>query len=73
MDARTALTAIARRNSPFTYAGILAELPALTEIEHHVELSAKEAALYEAIRRSALEKLDGPGDAPKKNSRCWRS
>jgi SNF2-related domain/Helicase conserved C-terminal domain len=48
-----------------TKAQVLAELPAVTEIEHHVELSAKEAALYEAVRRSALEKLDGPGDAPK--------
>jgi superfamily II DNA or RNA helicase len=48
-----------------TKAQVLAELPAVTEIEHQVELSAQEAALYEAVRRSALEKLDKSGDAPK--------
>jgi len=41
-----------------TKAQVLAELPPITEIEHQIELSADEIALYDAVRRSALEKLE---------------
>ncbi|HEY0464635.1 MAG TPA: DEAD/DEAH box helicase, partial [Polyangiaceae bacterium] len=44
-----------------TKAQVLAELPPVTEIEHQVELSAEETAIYESIRRSALEKLGSSG------------
>jgi SNF2 family DNA or RNA helicase len=45
-----------------TKAQVLAELPPVTDIEHQVELNAEETALYEALRRAALEKLaDGAG------------
>ncbi|WP_419164370.1 SNF2-related protein [Candidatus Palauibacter sp.] len=36
---------------------VLDDLPARTEITHHVELSPEEAALYEALRQRALEDL----------------
>ncbi len=36
---------------------VLSELPARTEILRQVELSAEESALYEALRREALERL----------------
>ncbi|HJV53549.1 MAG TPA: SNF2-related protein [Noviherbaspirillum sp.] len=36
---------------------VLAELPTRTEIVRDVELSKEEAALYESLRRSALERL----------------
>lgn len=42
---------------------VLSELPSRTEIVHQVELSSEEVALYEALRRSALEKL-AEVDAP---------
>jgi len=44
---------------------VLAELPAITEIEHQVELSREEALLYEAVRRSAIDKLRGEGASNK--------
>lgn len=57
-DARAALQRLVR---PFilrrTKAAVLTELPARTEVNLHVELGAEEAALYEALRRQALESL----------------
>ena len=44
-----------------TKAQVLAELPPVTEIEHQVELSAEETAIYESIRRAAVDKLSGGG------------
>jgi hypothetical protein len=43
---------------------VLKELPSRTEIVLKVDLSKEEAALYEALRRSAVEKLDNLGNAP---------
>ena len=48
-----------------TKAQVLAELPARTEIVLEVDLSAEETALYESLRREALDKLasiDAPAD-----------
>jgi SNF2 family DNA or RNA helicase len=42
---------------------VLAELPPVTEIEHQVELSAEETAIYESIRRAAVEKLGSNGNS----------
>ena len=39
---------------------VLADLPARTDVTLHVELSAQEAALYEALRRRALEDMSAP-------------
>jgi superfamily II DNA or RNA helicase len=41
---------------------VLTELPPRTEITLHVELSEAEAALYEAMRRQALERMVEPED-----------
>jgi hypothetical protein len=46
-----------------TKAQVLEELPPRTEVTLQVELSAEEAAFYEALRRSALERLERD-DAP---------
>ena len=46
-----------------TKAQVLAELPPVTEIEHQVELSAEETAIYESIRRAAVEKLGSNGNS----------
>jgi SNF2 family DNA or RNA helicase len=43
---------------------VLAELPARTEIIHQVELSGEEIALYEALRRQALERMANPDIPP---------
>jgi len=40
---------------------VLSELPPRTEIDLQLELSAGEMALYEALRREAVERLDGEG------------
>jgi SNF2 family DNA or RNA helicase len=40
---------------------VLAELPARTEIDVQLELSPGEMALYEALRRAALERLERDG------------
>ncbi len=52
--------------SPFllrrTKTQVLQELPSRTEVTIHVELSESERALYEAIRRSALENLSEVSD-----------
>ncbi len=40
---------------------VLAELPPRTEIDLQLELSAGEMALYEALRREAMERLDSEG------------
>ena len=40
---------------------VLAELPPRTEINLQLELSAGEMALYEALRREAMERLDAEG------------
>ncbi|TWI61782.1 SNF2 family DNA or RNA helicase [Pseudoduganella lurida] len=48
-----------------TKAQVLTELPARTEITLEVDLSAEETALYESLRREALDKLaaiDAPAD-----------
>ncbi|MBB3222165.1 DEAD/DEAH box helicase [Pseudoduganella umbonata] len=48
-----------------TKAQVLTELPARTEIVLEVDLSAEETALYESLRREALDKLaaiDAPAD-----------
>ena len=42
---------------------VLEELPVKTEVMLHVEMDAKEAAFYEALRRNALQKL-GQDDVP---------
>ena len=42
---------------------VLEELPPRTEILRHVEMGEEEMALYEALRRRALERLEGV-DAP---------
>ncbi len=52
-----------------TKAQVLAELPPLTEIEHRVTLSAAEAALYEGVRRQALEALEAGAADPQKRLR----
>jgi hypothetical protein len=41
-----------------TKSQVLDDLPPRTEIMHSVELSQKEAALYESLRRQALDRLD---------------
>ncbi|MEB3338761.1 MAG: DEAD/DEAH box helicase, partial [Leptolyngbyaceae bacterium] len=46
-----------------TKSQVLAELPSRTEITLHVDLSAEELALYEALRREAIAKLSDI-DAP---------
>jgi superfamily II DNA or RNA helicase len=43
---------------------VLTELPLRTEITLHVELSEEEAALYEALRRQALERVGEPEAHP---------
>jgi SNF2 family DNA or RNA helicase len=43
---------------------VLTELPPRTEITLHVELSEAETALYEALRRQALERMTEPEDNP---------
>lgn len=43
---------------------VLSELPSRTEIVLKVELTKEEAALYEALRRSALERLEEMKGAP---------
>jgi superfamily II DNA or RNA helicase len=47
-----------------TKAQVLDELPPLTEIEHRVSLSPAEVALYEGIRRKALEALEAGAKNP---------
>jgi len=42
-----------------TKSQVLSELPSRTEILRQVELSTEEAALYEALRREALDRLAG--------------
>jgi SNF2 family DNA or RNA helicase len=52
---------VRRQVQPFilrrTKAQVLEDLPPITEIQHTVTLSAAEAAIYEATRKSALAKL----------------
>ena len=43
---------------------VLEELPERTEVLRHVVAGDAEAALYEALRRDAVERLDQQGDAP---------
>lgn len=50
-----------------TKSQVLEELPARTDILHHVELDEKERAFYEALRRQSLVNLQGAGsDTPQK-------
>jgi hypothetical protein len=65
--AASARTRLRRLIGPFilrrTKAQVLAELPSRTEIVLQVDLSLEESALYESLRRMALEKLaavEGP-------------
>jgi superfamily II DNA or RNA helicase len=69
--------AAARRNlrrlmQPFvlrrTKAQVLTELPQLTEIRRTVALSPAEAALYETLRRAAIEKLSAAPNARDKDA-----
>jgi SNF2 family DNA or RNA helicase len=64
---KTARTLLKRLIRPFilrrTKSQVLQELPPRTEIVHRVELSREESAFYEALRRSAVEKLSATGDA----------
>ena len=61
--------ALKRLLQPFvlrrTKAQVLDDLPPMTEIQHTVTLSAAEAELYEAVRRTALEKLSGAAKDPR--------
>jgi superfamily II DNA or RNA helicase len=41
---------------------VLEQLPSRTEITLHVELTPEESAFYEALRRRAIEKLEGAED-----------
>jgi SNF2 family DNA or RNA helicase len=50
-----------------TKAQVLTELPQLTEIRRTVALSPAEAALYETLRRAAIEKLGATGNARQKD------
>jgi len=43
---------------------VLTELPSRTEIMHTVELHTQEMALYEALRRSAIERLENMEGTP---------
>ncbi|MFZ2726841.1 MAG: DEAD/DEAH box helicase [Methylococcaceae bacterium] len=43
---------------------VLTELPARTEVTLHIELSEPERALYEALRRSALQTMKGVQQQP---------
>jgi superfamily II DNA or RNA helicase len=43
---------------------VLEELPPRTDILHRIELSREESAFYEALRRSAVEKLAGAENSP---------
>ncbi|RJF97312.1 DEAD/DEAH box helicase [Noviherbaspirillum saxi] len=55
-------TRLRRLIQPFllrrTKAQVLAELPSRTEMVRHVDLTNEETALYEALRRIALERLE---------------
>jgi SNF2 family DNA or RNA helicase len=51
---------------------VLTELPSRTEITLEVDLSADETALYESLRRAALENLERSKARPRRNrSRSW--
>jgi superfamily II DNA or RNA helicase len=52
-----------------TKAQVLEELPPLTEIEHRVTLGPAEVALYEGVRRKALEALEEGGKNPQSRVR----
>ena len=43
---------------------VLEELPPRTDILHRIELSREESAFYEALRRTAVEKLAGAENSP---------
>jgi len=43
---------------------VLDELPPRTDILHRIELSREESAFYEALRRTAVEKLAGAENSP---------
>lgn len=68
VDGREGRRNLRRLIQPFllrrTKAQVLAELPPITEIEHHVELGPEETLIYESVRRAALEKL-GAGEGNK--------
>jgi SNF2 family DNA or RNA helicase len=44
---------------------VLTELPSRTELTLQVELSSEEAAFYEALRISAMKKLEGSDEGPR--------
>ncbi|MGV8074083.1 MAG: SNF2-related protein [Syntrophobacteraceae bacterium] len=62
LDDRSARKRLKKLIHPFilrrTKAQVLEELPPRTEISLQVELSAKERAFYEALRRQALERIE---------------
>jgi SNF2 family DNA or RNA helicase len=43
---------------------VLTELPSRTEVTLHIELSAEERALYEALRRNAMQAMTSSTDQP---------
>ncbi|MHB8123688.1 MAG: DEAD/DEAH box helicase, partial [Desulfuromonadaceae bacterium] len=65
---KAARTLLKRLIRPFilrrTKSQVLEELPPRTDILHRIELSREESAFYEALRRSAVEKLAGAENSP---------
>ncbi|HCE68330.1 MAG TPA: hypothetical protein DER40_12695 [Geobacter sp.] len=65
---KAARTLLKRLIRPFilrrTKSQVLEELPPRTDILHRIELSREESAFYEALRRTAVEKLAGTENSP---------
>ncbi len=65
---KPARTLLKRLIRPFilrrTKSQVLEELPPRTDILHRIELSREEIAFYEALRRTAVEKLAGAENSP---------
>ncbi len=65
---KAARTLLKRLIRPFilrrTKSQVLEELPPRTDILHRIELSREENAFYEALRRTAVEKLAGTENSP---------
>jgi superfamily II DNA or RNA helicase len=65
---KPARTLLKRLIRPFilrrTKSQVLEELPPRTDILHRIELSREESAFYEALRRTAVEKLAGAENSP---------
>ncbi|MHB8058656.1 MAG: DEAD/DEAH box helicase, partial [Desulfuromonadaceae bacterium] len=65
---KAARTLLKRLIRPFilrrTKSQVLEELPPRTDILHRIELSREESVFYEALRRTAVEKLAGTENSP---------